>query len=1202
MDFEQVFKTLDAAVFSKTQKRLKEVEKFVLWGTWQGQSYEEMVRVSNYCYSPKYLKQDVGPKLWQRLKEVLGEDLSKRNFRSILERRAKMGAVLQLQEPTLTLDEVESEAVTNRRQDWGEAVDVSVFYGRTDVLSTLTQWIVNQRCRLVAVLGMGGIGKTTLGLRCAEQIQHEFDYIIWRSLLHAPPSKEITAQLIQFLSNEQETDLPESVNRRVTRLIDYLRDSRCLLVLDNIESILKSGDCVGYYREGYEGYGELFRRVGEERHQSCLVLTSREKLGEIATLEGETLPVRSLQMTGLKLAEGQELLKAKGISGAESEQEKLIECYSGNPLALKIISTSICELFDGNISEFLSQGTTVFNGIRQLLEQQFNRLSSLEKQIMFWLAINREPVSIPELQDDIVPAVAKLKLLEVLGSLVQRSLIEQTSARFTQQPVVMEYMTERLIEQVCEEILTESVGLLMSHALLKAQAKDYVRANQIRAILEPLADRLSTYFRTKKDIEHKLNRILLKLRSDSTSLGYGSGNIINLCCQLQINLKDYDFSRLTIWQAYLQDANLPAVNFAHSDLAKSVFAENLGSILSIAFSPDGQLLATGDDQGDIQLWQVPSGKQLLRCSGHNGLVWSVAFSPDGQTLASGSLDHTVRLWDVRDGKCLKTMLGHSNWVFAVTFSPQGDTLVSGSSDHTVRLWDVRDGKCLQTWQGHSNWVYAVAFSPQGDTLVSGSFDQTLRLWEIRTGQCLKAFQGHTAQVRSVAFSPQGTTLVSGSLDRTLKLWDVRDGKCLKTFQGHNNAVVSVAFSPQGTTLVSGSFDRTSKLWDVRDGKCLKTLQGHSNLVWSVAFSPDGTIVASGGESQTVKLWDVADGNCLKTVQGYNSLVWSVAFSPDGTIVASGSGDGIKLWAILDDECLLTLPGPTSQILSVAFSPLRTILASGSRNQTVTLWDVPNAKCLKTLRGHPDFVWSVAFSPQGTILASSGSTEHIVKLWDVSTGQCLQTLQGHTSSVVSVAFSPQGTTLASGSFDRTVKLWDARDGKCLQTLQGHTSSVMSVAFSPQGTTLASGSFDRTVKLWNVSDGKCLQTWQGHTSQVLSVAFSPQGTILASGSDDRTVKLWDVQHGKCLLTLEGHTSRVTSVAFSPDSQCVASGSHDETIKLWDVLTGDCLKTLRAPRPYEGMNITGVTGLAEAQKATLKALGATEEEPEGYNTYSD
>lgn len=496
--------------------------------------------------------------------------------------------------PVPDVKEAEQKLI-NTLKDWGEAIDVSVFYGRTEELTKLKQWIIQERCRLVVMLGMGGIGKTALSVKLTEKISGEFEYVIWRSLRNAPLLRDLLTDIIRFLSDEREMDLPENAGERTSRLIGYLHEHRCLLVLDNVETILCNGGLAGYYREGYEGYGELFRRMGEEPHQSAVVLTSREKPKELASLAGIALPVRSLALSGLTKVEGQEILKSRGLCGSQSEWQTLVEYYTGNPLALKIVATTIEELFDGNVAEFLEQNITVFGDIRDLLEQQFNRLSNLEKEIMYWLAISREPVALTELREDIVLPISQSRLLEALQSLGRRSLSEKSASCFTLQPVVMEYVSEQLVEQVCEEIATVKIALFRSHALLKAQAKDYVRETQVRLILKPVIDGLLTIFSSKRHIEARLTQILSILREKSPrEPGYAGGNILNLLCQMETDLSGYDFSYLTVWQAHLQCADLHQVNFTHANLAKSVFAEVLSSTLSVAFSPNGKLLVTGD--------------------------------------------------------------------------------------------------------------------------------------------------------------------------------------------------------------------------------------------------------------------------------------------------------------------------------------------------------------------------------------------------------------------------------------------------------------------------------------------------------------------------------------------------------------------------------------------------------------------------------
>jgi WD40 repeat protein/DNA-binding Xre family transcriptional regulator len=1098
---------------------------------------------------------------------------------------------------------------SHKWQDWGEAVDVSTFYGREQELAQLQQWVVVDECRLVALVGMGGMGKTTLAVRFAEQVQDEFDVVIWRSLRNAPPVQEILADMMGFLST-QNAVMPASLDGQIAQFMDFLRASRCLLVLDNTESILGSDQRAGAYREGYEGYGQLLRCIGETRHQSCLVLTSREKVRALSTKEGAK--IRALRLVGLGPEAGQALIREKGFSVSIDEGQALIDHYAGNPLALKIVATTIQELFGGNTTQFLDQGTVVFGDISDLLGQQFERLSALEKQVMRWLAIQREWVSLPELQQDLVPTVPQRSLIEALESLQLRSLIEKMTpmqrelrpVSFTQQPVVMEYVTNELVEQVCEEIIGGTVALLDSHALIKAQAIDYLRNTQTRLILKPIADYLIAHSGSQEGISSYLHQILSYLRSrPGRQPGYAAGNLLNLLGQLGFNARDFDFSHLTVWQAYLRGVNLHDANFAHADLSRSVFTQTLGSLLSAVFSPNGQLLVTGIDN-EVYVWQIAESRLVLTCKGHTAWVQSLAFSPDGRLVASGSHDHTVRVWNVETGQCIKTLREHTSGIHAIAFSPDGKTLVSGSDDYTTRIWRVETWECVHCLRGHTDRVVFVAFTPDGQALVSGSHDQTIKVWDTGTGQCLRVLETDIRWALSVSLSPNGQTLATAGDDAVVKLWALATGECIGTLTNSTSPVWAVAFSPDGQQLATGSEDGIVKMWDVSTGECLHAYQEHTQRVWLIAFSADGRSLMSVSEDQMLKLWDAHSGQCLRTLDGYSNWVLAIAFSSDGRMLASGSEDQcVRVWDVETGDCLRTLPGHTQLISSVAFAAVDEsasarmedtgyVMASGSDDQTIRIWNYQNGEHLRTLRGHSSWVQSVSFSGDRAWLAS-GSRDHTVRVWDWRTGECLYTLQGHSHRVKSVAFSSQGTLLASSSDDHTIKLWDAATGQCLQTLAGHSDSVLSVAFSPDGSLIASGRADHTIGLWNVQTGQCLCTLQGHTHRIRSVEFSPDGQLVASGGDDQTVRLWSVANGNHRKTLIGHTRTIWSIAFNPSDSILASGSEDETIRFWDIHTGNCLKLLRMARPYEGMNIKGAIGLTLAQRTTLKALGAVEQD---------
>jgi WD40 repeat protein len=312
--------------------------------------------------------------------------------------------------------------------------------------------------------------------------------------------------------------------------------------------------------------------------------------------------------------------------------------------------------------------------------------------------------------------------------------------------------------------------------------------------------------------------------------------------------------------------------------------------------------------------RAPTWKCVHTLIGHSNAVTSVAFSPDGQTLASGSEDKTIEMWKLDAGKRWYTLTGHSDWVTCVAFSPDGRTLASSSRDKTIQIWDLNKGKWWYALTGHADRVSAVAFSPNSEILASSSRDKTVQLWNLNKGKWMSTLTGHTDGVQAVAFSADGKFLASGSRDKTVRLWDWQAGKSICTLADHGDWVRSTVFDPNslagqtpplvrggvGFILASGSRDGTAKLWRVDGegrGTLLRSMKDNSGDVLCLAFSPDGKVLASGSRDGTIYLWDAEGGGLLEILSGHNAEVLSVAFSTDGESLASGGADRtVKIWA------------------------------------------------------------------------------------------------------------------------------------------------------------------------------------------------------------------------------------------------------------------------------------------------------------------
>jgi WD40 repeat protein/transcriptional regulator with XRE-family HTH domain len=1084
--------------------------------------------------------------------------------------------------------------VMERRQDWGDAPDVRGFVGRARELASLRDWVLGDACRVVAVLGMGGIGKTSLTARVAQDLAPSFERVYWRGLRDAPSVRELLAGAIGLLSDQQLVP-PEAEPSRLDLFLQLLRERHALLVLDNFETVLEPGQREGRYRDGFAGYGALLRAIGETRHQSCLLLTSRETPLELTVLEGGA--VRTCTLGGLGIREAQVLLTAKQLVGDDEQWPELIARYGGNGLALKVVGESISQIFGGDIGLFLSEagGSSAFGGIRRLLSDQVGRSAPLEQRVLRVLAVEREPVRLAQLHAALGPRVNRGEMLEALEGLRRRSLVERAEsvgpASFTLQSVVLEYVTDRLVDDVADEIRSAQPERIVELPLILAQATDYVRQSQERLIGGAILQRLTAH-QGASVAEQQLGALLEHWRNRSTLVqGYGPGNVVNLLRLLRGDLRGLDLSHLELRQAYLAGVEAQGASLADAHLADTVLAEAFAFPGSIALSGDGALLAAGTSTGPVWLWRVTDRTLVAMLEGHSGAVWGGALASDDRLMASGSGDGTVRLWDVTGGRPRATLTGHTGTVWSVALATEVGLLASGGGDHTVRLWELASGRELLTLVGHTGAVRSVALSADGQLLASGSFDGTVRLWQPSTGQLLAVLRGHTSAVWGVALSADHQLVASGGQDGTVRLWEATSGRPRASLEGHAGGVWSVALSADGRLLASGGGDGTLRLWEAVRGRPLATMRGHTGSVWGAKLTDDGRLLASGGGDGMVRLWEAPSGRPLATLQGHTSGVRGVALSADGRLAASGGQDGrVRLWQPASGRLLAVLGGHAGGLWGVALSADGQLIASAGGDGTVRSWETSTLRALARLEGHTGGVWSLALSADGELVASGGE-DGTIRLWQPRSGRRLATLQGHASAVAGVALSADGELLASGGGDGTVRLWEASTGRLLVTVEGHTSAVWGLALDTRSGLLASGSEDGTVRLWALPDCRRLATLRGHAGVVYGVAFGPSGALLVSGGADGLVRLWNVGSGRSVATLQGHTGVVRGVAVSADGRLVASAGFDETVRIWDARDGAALHVLRSPGRYEGVDITHLTGITEAQRTALLALGAVE-----------
>ncbi len=591
---------------------------------------------------------------------------------------------------------------------------------------------------------------------------------------------------------------------------------------------------------------------------------------------------------------------------------------------------------------------------------------------------------------------------------------------------------------------------------------------------------------------------------------------------------------------------------------------------SMEVSPDGRRVASGDDLGEVTVWDITTGEELLHLAGeHDDSIGDVAFSPDGRFLLTSSYDDQIILWDAATGAVIWRARNPTGDPNTLDVSPDGAMAASGTEGGVVTLWDMANGESLGELAGHdpAYQVLPVAFSPDGRWLAGGSENGEVIIWDVAARSVSRRIETFGDALFSLAFSPDGKTLAAAGKSNAILLLDTAAGEQVGELPRLPEWVFDLEFNADGSQLLAASRDGAVMRWDVAGQRLLQSFYGEPGFALNVAFLDPDTAVASYNNGN-LRVWDMADGRQVQRLAAGDFMA-SYAQSGDGRLAAAGLNNGVRLVDLDSGEVVgeLSLGEESGEeddnVTALAFDEAGDRLLTGSGDGRLYLWDTGRGEIVREFAGHEGFIHELRFSPDGRTFLSTADDGQVI-LWTLENGEPLFTYRNPTDPATALAFSPDGRRIAVGlgttryvavfgpteQRDNRVLLLDAATGDTVGQLAGHTGPVTAVAFSPDGRYLLSGGQDSTLRLWDLESEEEVRRFDGHAGGVTALEFSDDGVYAASGAQDGALIIWEVGSGDLLRQIQAHAGVIHFVEFVDGEGALRSAAEDGQIALWNL----------------------------------------------------
>jgi WD40 repeat protein len=1210
MGFEEAFQVADLAVRAVRAEGLRDIERVVLEGSWNRQTYQTIAAEAGYTEG--YLSRDVGPALWSVLSDALGMQVKKTNFRTAIERWSKQhhDETLNASASPSVLNGQAPNAPSPALMDENEApaadslpFDIADFRGREDLLADLTEWIAHGHGRLLCLFGIPGIGKTWMAVKLAEQVRSHFHRLIYRDLSDGPTPLALATDLLECLKFEVSSEL--SLRSVLDRLAQALTQCKCCLVLDHTETFYRQFTLAGTYEAGFEDYSQILETFASREHQSCIIWVGRLPPKTATLMAGSSCRFEAIP--GFSQTELPHLtFWPEAIEATSADWHHLSLYYGGSPTL--ILSEIVPRLasFGHRLGACIDALQWDNRFLPAYVDSWLAPLADIEWKLLTLMMISHRPLSLTQLSH----YLAMDTPLSAVESLCDRGLCralmgDEPQWEIALPDVLIPYLSNRFLHHVQTADESVQIHLLHCYPLVQSEAPEMVRQWQYQALLVPIARGLEEALPQLADKQDFLRRTLQlsrQLTREVPTIGYSAGNLMNLAQYWQISLVEADLQGLQLREADLQSDLFQGVSLAGADLSQTLLAKPLGQCPIIAMCPDHVQVAVGDQDGRLLLWNIQDGRLQRAMLNDTNAIRAIAFSPDGQTLAEGRQDGTVRLWDLRSE--------HGPELFATTiegvltkliFSLDRQFLIGGDDRGYLYVWLLASGQEVYRLPAHEASIVEIALSPCYQRLITCGQDCVAIERELQTGEIIHGFQGRlTSSLGTVAYLPDPhdgeiRSVVVGRDEGQLILWDIPSARPLRVMDKAGDLFMALALSPNGQYLAASDASNTVSIWDVNSRTCLYQISESSAPVESLVFSSDSIDLMMGCD-YTVQRWQVSSGQCLRVWRSDRHPAVKLALATHPlNLLSSHDDQTLRCWQFsATRQCWLPqerlrIPGE-GLISAIATCVQGTYRAVGTEDGHVYVWHREQQVWLTWPMRLLAEITALQFSADGTCLAA-GDAIGTVALWDLP--QRIfhwQKKEAHEDRVTALAFAPDGQSLFSGSRDRSIYGWD-QQGNSIAELLGHRRRVHTLQVAADGQTLYSGSYDGTIRRWHLGDNTCQEIWEKGDRYLHWITLNEQKRPVAIISDTQTLEVWDIEPDACRTTFSVREETLWHVSTSPDGAALVCASQTGEIRIWSLTSGQQQGELRVDRPYEGMQIGGSLGLTDSERQMLYSLGATD-----------